>query len=133
MKDYFIKKQVVDKNILADIHNEIINKFDSFLSRNENIGGLNSGNLNATIGLHAITLHKKLVNSGIFREIEEFFDISLKDYSLKVGCNINIPGSVKQHIHSDTHFEERIIIINNPADSIAVKIRFIVADSFMPI
>ncbi len=114
MKDFFIKEQVVDKDILTDIHNEIINKFDNFLSQNENIGGLNSGNLNATIGKHAAILHKELLNSGLFSEIEGFFDISLKDYSLKVGCNINIPGSVKQHIHSDTHFEERIIIIRYP-------------------
>lgn len=114
MKDFFIIKHAIDKNILININNEIISEFNHFLSKNENIGGLNSGNINATIGKHADTLHALLVNSEIFKEAEEFFDISLEDYFLTVGCNLNVPGSMKQHIHSDTDFDKSIIIINIP-------------------
>ena len=99
MKDFFIKKQAIDKKILTNINNEIVNEFDHFLSQNENIGGLNSGNLNATIGAHADTLHRALVNSGIFKEIEEFFDISLKDYFLTVDSNFDISKVVRPRDH----------------------------------
>lgn len=114
MKDFLVIKKVINKDILTQINEEIIDEFNTFLSKNEKIGGLRSGNLNATIGNHAFTLHSILINSGVLEQIEKFFEISLRDHFLTVGCNINIPGSINQHVHSDTNFDNKVIIVNIP-------------------
>lgn len=119
MKDFFLIKDAIDPNILQEINEEIENQFFLFKKRGTKVGGLKSGNLNALIGRkYAKVLHKACIDQGIFEKVENFFDISLEDYFLTVGCNVNLPGSVRQHIHSDSDFDKRIIIINIPTISV---------------
>ena len=50
MEGFFIKKNIIDSEFLNKLNLEISRELDSFLEKNNYIGGLSSGHLNAYIG-----------------------------------------------------------------------------------
>jgi len=115
MEGHFIKENVIDSGLLNELNLEISRELHSFLKKNNYIGGLTSGHLNAYIGKRNVDkVYKELSKTNLFQEIETFFKVDLDDYHLTVGCNVNLPNSVNQHIHRDTNFEDNKILINIP-------------------
>ena len=111
----FLKiEQAIDTRLLDDLKTDIESKLVNYSKTLKHLGGLRSGHLNATIGRYASILHKELMSGEIYQEIEKNFKIDLNNYSVTVGCNLNFPGSIEQHIHRDTNFDDRKIIINIP-------------------
>ena len=115
MEGFFIKKNIIDSEFLNKLNLEISRELDSFLEKNNYIGGLSSGHLNAYIGRDNVNkVYKELNKTKLFQEVESYFQVSLEDYHLTVGCNVNLPDSVNQHIHRDTNFNDNKILINIP-------------------
>jgi len=115
MEGFFIKKNIIDSELLNKLNLEISRELDSFLEKNNYIGGLSSGHLNAYIGKNNVNkVYKELNKTKLFQEIESYFQVSLEDYHLTVGCNVNLPDSINQHIHRDTNFDDNKILINIP-------------------
>lgn len=114
MKEIIVEKNLVDPLILNNINRDLMNELKIFLSTESKLGGQKFGHLNATIGNQANLLLDQITENGLFEKIESEYNIDLKDYFLTCACNINLPGSKKQHIHRDTNFDDSKIIINIP-------------------
>jgi len=114
MKSFIIKKDFIDTSILNKINDNVLSQLDIFLSSGEKLGGQTYGHLNATIGNHAKTILEAIKDKGLLELIAREYDLDLNDYFITCGCNINLPGSKKQHIHRDTNFNDSKIIINIP-------------------
>ena len=114
MKSFIFKKDFIDSSILNKINDDVLSQLDIFLASGVKLGGQNYGHLNATIGSHAETILEAIQEKGLLELIAKEYDLDLKDYFITCACNINLPGSKKQHIHRDTNFNDSKIIINIP-------------------
>lgn len=114
MKNIIVVKDYIDVSILKTINEDLLNNFKDFQRKEIQLGGQRYGHLNATIGHHAKKILKEIDQKGLLKRIEKEYDINLGDYFLTCACNINLPGSKKQHIHRDTNFDDSKIIINIP-------------------
>ena len=114
MKSLIIKKDFIDTSTLNKINDNVLSQLEIFLASGEKLGGQIYGHLNATIGNHAKTILEAIKHKGLLELIAREYDFDLNDYTITCGCNINLPGSKKQHIHRDTNFNDSKIIINIP-------------------
>ena len=114
MKNVIVKKNFIDVSILKTLNDDLLNNLKVFLEKGTHLGGKKYGHLNATIGHHAKTILKEIKKKGLLELIAEEYDLVLEEYFLTCACNINLPGSKKQHIHRDTNFDDSKIIINIP-------------------
>lgn len=121
MNGYLKIESVVNPALLDDLNHQIGTELQSLKESTKSIGGRRSGHLNATIGKHANQIFTEINKTSIISKINHAFQVDLSDYIVTVGCNLNFPGSVKQHIHRDTNFDDRKIIINIPCVDVNEK------------
>lgn len=121
MKEVIVKKDFIDISILKTINDDLLNNLKVFLEKGTHIGGKKYGHLNATIGHHAKTILKEIEKKGLLELIAKEYDLTLEEYFLTCACNINLPGSKKQHIHRDTNFDDSKVIINIPLITVNEK------------
>jgi len=109
---YFLVRNVVSAQKLADLHQKIVVKFDLAMNNGALFsgGGLMSGHLNCFPGAESRFVYDALQESGIIDLIRE---IEPKTTRMpNVGCNYNLPNSVPQHFHADREFTRHFIIAN---------------------
>ncbi|MDC0222872.1 phytanoyl-CoA dioxygenase family protein [Gammaproteobacteria bacterium] len=121
MKGYLKIESVVNPVLLDDLNHQMRAELRSLENKTKLIGGRKSSHLNATIGKHANEIFGKINKEKIISQINRSFGVDLNNYFVTVGCNLNFPGSVKQHIHRDTNFNDRKIIINIPCIDVSEK------------
>ena len=114
MRNIIVIKNFIDTQILRKINDDLMRGLEEFLKEEKKLGGQKYGHLNATIGHHADTVLEHISEKGLLKKIELEYDLNLEDYFLTCACNVNLPGSKKQHIHRDTNFDDSKIIINIP-------------------
>ena len=114
MRNLIVIKNFIDPEILQKINDDLMRCLENFLTEEKKLGGQRYGHLNATIGHHADTILGQVNEKGLLKKIEKEYDLNIEDYFLTCACNINLPGSKKQHVHRDTNFDDSKIIINIP-------------------
>ena len=96
---YFIVRNVVSRERLAELHKAMAKEFDS-LSKSGALfagGGLVSGHLNAYPGPGARFAYDSLEEYGIIDLIKQLDPNVVR--LPRVGANYNLPGSHNQHAH----------------------------------
>jgi len=109
---YFIVKNVVSPAKLAELHQNLTTTFNTAQESGRLFsgGGLVSGHLNCFPGAGSRFVYEALEARGIVDLIRE---IEPKATRLpNIGCNFNLPGSVKQHYHADRDFTKAFMIAN---------------------
>jgi len=109
---YFIVKNVVSPALLAELHLNLTTTFNQAQASGGLFsgGGLVSGHLNGFPGAGSRFVYEALEARGIVDLIRE---IEPKATRLpNIGCNFNLPGSVKQHYHADRDFTKAFMIAN---------------------
>jgi hypothetical protein len=109
---YFIVRNVVSRERLAELHKAMAEEFDS-LSKSGALfsgGGLVSGHLNAYPGPGARFAYDTLEECGIIDLIKQL-DPNIVRLP-RVGANYNLPGSHAQHAHTDRGVSQHFMIAN---------------------
>jgi ectoine hydroxylase-related dioxygenase (phytanoyl-CoA dioxygenase family) len=109
---YFIVRNVVSREHLAELHKAMAAKFDE-LSKSGALfsgGGLVSGHLNAYPGSGARFAYDTLEEYGIIDLIKELDPHVVR--LPRVNANYNLPGSHNQHAHTDRGFSRHFMIAN---------------------
>jgi ectoine hydroxylase-related dioxygenase (phytanoyl-CoA dioxygenase family) len=109
---YFIVRNVVSRERLAELHKAMSAKFDE-LSKSGALfsgGGLVSGHLNAYPGAGARFAYDTLEERGIIDLIKELDPHVVR--LPRVNANYNLPGSHNQHAHTDRGFSRHFMIAN---------------------
>ncbi len=109
---YFVVRDVVSKEKLAELHKSIVEEFDRSKQTGTLFsgGGLMSGHLNCFPGEGSRFVYDALKERGIIDLIRE---IQPKANRMpNVGCNFNLPHSVTQHYHADRDFTKDFMIAN---------------------
>ena len=109
---YFIVRNVVSRERLAELHDALAREFDTAASSGALFsgGGLVSGHLNSFPGAGARFAYDTLQDSGIIDLIKQLHPNVLR--MPNVGCNFNLPGSHTQHYHIDRPFGRDFMIAN---------------------
>lgn len=109
---YFVIKNVVSPEKLADLHQNIVEEFDNAKQSGALFsgGGLMSGHLNCFPGEGSRFVYEALKDRGVIDLIKE---IEPKAQRMpNIGCNFNLPHSVIQHYHADRDFTKAFMIAN---------------------
>jgi len=109
---YFVFRNVVSKGKLTEVRNKIVEEFER-TTRSGNFfsgGGRISGHLNCSPGLEAKFAYDALEEHGIIDLAKAILPRAAG--GLRVGCNLNLPGSVAQHYHADGLFLEDFMVVN---------------------
>lgn len=109
---YVVLKNVVPREKLAALRIKILDELERSQRSSELfVGGGNiSGHLNCFPGEESRFAYDALVEHGIVDLVKE---LAPKAFGpLRVGCNLNLPGSVAQHWHMDGIFVEDFMIAN---------------------
>jgi len=109
---YFILRDVVSPERLTELHNALVEAFDT-AKRSGTLfsgGGLVSGHLNCFPGKGARFVYDTLEERGIIGLIRQLHPKA--DRMPNVGCNFNLPGSAMQHYHTDRPFTRDFMIAN---------------------
>lgn len=109
---YLVLRGVVAKDELERVTRALTNEFEAWKSSEERFdgGGLMSGHLNVYPGELARGVFNQLKDSRIFELCQKLVPTDPK--AVRLGCNLNLPGSVAQHWHVDGAFLERFLIVN---------------------
>jgi len=109
---YFIVKNVVSSEKLADLHQRLLATFDQTKQAGTLFsgGGLMSGHLNCFPGEGSRFVYEALQERGIIDLIREIDPAATR--LPNVGCNFNLPNSVTQHYHADRDFTKAFMIAN---------------------
>ena len=109
---YFIVKNVVSPQKLAELHRNIVTSFDQAMETGNLFsgGGLLSGHLNCFPGEGSRFIYEALEARGIIDLIREIEPKAAR--MPNVGCNYNLPNSVTQHYHADRDFTRAFMIAN---------------------
>lgn len=109
---YFVVKNVVSPEKLAELHRQIVEEFDRAKQTGALFsgGGLMSGHLNCFPGKNSRFVYDALKERGIIDLIREIEPKANK--MPNVGCNFNLPNSVTQHYHADRDFTRAFMIAN---------------------
>jgi hypothetical protein len=103
---YFVFRNVVSKEKLSDVRSKILDEYDracrsgAFLSG----GGRISGHLNCVPGEASRFAYDTLCQRGIIDIAKAI--VPRAAGPVRVGCNLNLPGSVEQHYHADGLFRD---------------------------
>ncbi|MDW8207564.1 MAG: phytanoyl-CoA dioxygenase family protein [Chloroherpetonaceae bacterium] len=109
---YFVVRNVVPSDRLAQLHRDVVNAFEEARRSGALFtgGGLMSGHLNCFPGAGSRFVYDALEECGLIDLIRELDPrIQRMPY---VGCNLNLPGSVTQHYHTDRDFTREFLIAN---------------------
>jgi ectoine hydroxylase-related dioxygenase (phytanoyl-CoA dioxygenase family) len=109
---YFILRNVVSPERLAELHKSLSQEFDR-MSRSGELfagGGLVSGQLNCFPGEGARFVYETLQERGVIDLIKQLHPNVTR--MPNVGCNFNLPGSHTQHWHLDRPFDQEFMIAN---------------------
>jgi ectoine hydroxylase-related dioxygenase (phytanoyl-CoA dioxygenase family) len=109
---YFVLKNAVPAEKLAELHQHMVTAFDKAQQTGELFsgGGLMSGHLNCFPGEGSRTIYHALEKRGIIDLIKQIDPQATR--LPNVGCNFNLPGSVTQHYHADREFTRAFTICN---------------------
>ena len=109
---YFVVKNVVSPEKLAELHRQIVEEFDRAKQTGSLFsgGGLMSGHLNCFPGKNSRFVYDALKERGIIDLIREIEPKASK--MPNIGCNFNLPNSVTQHYHADRDFTRAFMIAN---------------------
>jgi len=109
---YFVFRNVVSKEKLSEVRTKILGEYDRSARSNGFLsgGGRISGHLNCSPGESARFAYDTLSEHGIIDAAKAVLPRAAG--GLRVGCNLNLPGSVEQHYHSDGLFLEDFMIVN---------------------
>ena len=109
---YFIVRDVVSRERLADLHKAMSQEFDTQSKSGALFsgGGLVSGHLNCFPGAGARFAYEALEDYGIIDLIKELDPHVVR--LPRVGCNFNLPGSHTQHLHTDRGYSRDFMIAN---------------------
>jgi ectoine hydroxylase-related dioxygenase (phytanoyl-CoA dioxygenase family) len=109
---YFVLRNVVSPERLAELHASLIREFDRAAKTGELFsgGGLFSGHLNCFPGAGARFAYDTLQECGIIDLMKQLHPQVLR--MPNVGCNFNLPGSHTQHWHLDRPFNRDFMIAN---------------------
>ncbi len=109
---YFLVKNVVAPNKLAELHRKINAEFENGKQSGALFsgGGMMSGHLNCFPGQDSRFVYEALEARGILDLIRAIEPKASK--MPNVGCNYNLPGSVTQHYHADYDFTRAFMIAN---------------------
>jgi ectoine hydroxylase-related dioxygenase (phytanoyl-CoA dioxygenase family) len=109
---YFILRNVVAPERLAELHQSLKREFDRVTASGELFsgGGLVSGHLNCFPGAGARFVYDTLQERGIIDLIRQLHPNVTR--MPNVGCNFNLPGSHTQHWHLDRPFTRDFMICN---------------------
>ena len=111
-KGYFVLRDVVPRERLADLHTALSQEFDA-ASKSGGLfsgGGQLSGHLNCFPGSRARFAYDTLAERGIIDLMRELHPSV--DRMPNVGCNFNLPRSHTQHYHIDRPFSRDFMIAN---------------------
>jgi len=109
---YFILRNVVSTERLAELHQSLSREFDRMSGTGELFagGGLLSGHLNCFPGAGARFAYETLQERGVIDLIKQLHPNVTR--MPNVGCNFNLPGSHTQHWHLDRPFDQEFMIAN---------------------
>jgi ectoine hydroxylase-related dioxygenase (phytanoyl-CoA dioxygenase family) len=109
---YVVLRNVVPKAQLADLRIQLLDELDQNQRSGAlfNGGGGISGHLNCFPGERSRFAYEALRDHGV---LELTQTLAPKAFgAMRVGCNVNLPGSVAQHYHMDGIFTEDFMIVN---------------------
>jgi len=109
---YIVLRDVVSRPKLADLRLQLLDALEQS-QRTGNLfngGGGISGHLNCAPGEAARFAYDALVERGIVELVRELSPQSFGP--MRVGCNMNLPGSTAQHYHMDGIYLEDFTIAN---------------------
>lgn len=85
------------------------------------LGGYLMGNLAVNTNKYNKVIYDILIKNGLEKIIEEITNNKFSGYEISMGGNLNIPGGCTQHIHSDSSFDDKFIIVNIATENIHEK------------
>lgn len=109
---YFVFRNVVSKERLSEARSKILAEYE----RASHVGGLYegggriSGHLNCSPGEAARFAYDSVRDHGIIDIAKAILPRAAGP--VRVGCNLNLPGSVEQHYHADGLFLEDFMVVN---------------------
>jgi hypothetical protein len=109
---YLVLRNVVSPEQLANLQVRVFEEFKNQKSSGSLIagGGTLAGHVNCFPGEDARQIYAELVEKGVIGLVKELFPQA--ERLPNVGCNLNLPGSVAQHYHTDSSFTGEFIICN---------------------
>jgi len=109
---YFVFRNVVSKEKLSDARSKILDAYERATRSGGLIegGGRISGHLNCSPGESARFAYETLCEHGIIDAAKAV--VPRAAGPMRVGCNLNLPGSVEQHYHADGLFLEDFVVVN---------------------
>jgi hypothetical protein len=108
---YLVFRNIVPKAQLSVLKQQIFDEFEASKrsGRLFSGGGQLSGHLNCFPGEVSRFTHEALEERGVIDVVRQLYP---KPMALRVGCNLNLPGSVAQHYHMDGVYLEDFMIAN---------------------
>jgi ectoine hydroxylase-related dioxygenase (phytanoyl-CoA dioxygenase family) len=109
---YLIFENIVSKEGLSRLRTRILDEFEHAKRAGGLFsgGGLISGHLNCFPGEESRFVYEALQVGGVVDVIKTLFPNAVR--SPNVGCNLNLPNSVKQHYHVDSAFMHPFMVCN---------------------
>jgi hypothetical protein len=109
---YFVFRNVVSKEKLSEVRAKVLDEYDRVCRSGTLLsgGGRISGHLNCSPGEAVRFVYDTLCERGIIDIAKAI--VPRAAGALRVGCNLNLPGSVEQHYHADGLFLEDFVIVN---------------------
>jgi len=109
---YLVFRGVVEKDKLAALRIRLLDELDIKQRAGELFsgGGAISGHLNCFPGAESKFAYEALLERGLVDLIQALSPQAFGP--MRVGCNMNLPGSVAQHYHMDGIFTEDFTIAN---------------------
>jgi Phytanoyl-CoA dioxygenase (PhyH) len=109
---FTIIRDVVPRDALSQLQARIVEEFERVKKDGRLFagGGTMTGHLNCFPGAQSRFAYEALEKRGIIDFIRTIAPQSVRPPN--VGCNLNLPGSIKQHYHVDRPFTFEFIIAN---------------------
>lgn len=109
---YVVFRNVVSKDKLTELRDRIFAAYEAEKASGRLFdgGGGISGHLNCFPGAESRFVKDELDAAGIMDFVRAAFPRNLTP--MNAGCNLNLPGSVAQHYHSDSTFRQDFIVVN---------------------
>lgn len=109
---YVVLRDVVSKDKLARLGETLIEEFETQRRGNRLFvgGGLFAGHLNCFPGEGARFAYDELVERGVMDLVRKIAPAHAE--AMRIGCNMNFPGSVPQNYHIDGSFSASFLILN---------------------
>src|ERR1700678_1311427 len=112
---YLVLRGVVSKEKLSDLRARVIAEYDRAKTSGDLFsgGGNLAGHLNCVPGEAARSIYGELRERGVIDVVKAISPKVVRDPN--IGCNLNLPGSIVQHFHSDSNYYVEDFMICNVA------------------